>query len=254
MIILPIILFLDYNQYFADFKHTLLSEKFRYQIWILFSITDIREKLLDYSRFYTIFVVTLMNISIFLTQNIFYHVEFDLGEVLHAVIPSLILTSIFIFSKQKHFTELRQNTVHSLIFDSLFMLNSCYSTFFDFKNLYIGTAILKTPANFSLYLFIKNIIVNGLANMNAAFPLYLTLYFLSKRNSKHLFRIIKIYTFYGIVTTFCFLVYNPLICNFIYSKVNGFFPFPHNIILYNILPNHDTRYRMIVISIMWIMF
>ena len=201
---------------------------------------------------YSFFVAFLAIAQIYFTQNLFYDSNYELSSLLAVSVPFLIYTVIFIYSKEKHHEELEKSSFNTTLLDSCFKLINAYTHFYALKADYLAQVLeLTSFTDFDMNLHFKGIMIHGISNMCVVIPLMLTIYFLTK-DFKNIAIIFKGLIYFALIITFCYVVYNPVVGLWIYDKLNELVPVPYNVIFYNMLPDQDTRYRMIILTSIWI--
>jgi len=254
MLELLLVLILEYNQIFFKYgSDTLFSSKQCSQICIFFDVLLIRNSFYNYPKYYSFLIVFATILQTYLIKIFFYDPDFDYNDLFPQIVPMVLLNLVFMFSKDKHHDELLASKFNVTFLNTLFKISFGYFNFYEFKRLYLERALSFTSlADFDLNLHFKSVIIDTISHLNVRIPIFLTLYFLSNRDSKHILTELKYIMLFSAVITFCFVVYSPVIGNYIYEKMSSNISSPYNVIFYNMLPDQDTRYRMLIYSCIWI--
>jgi hypothetical protein len=209
----------------------------------------------------TIAFVVLMDMLIGLnTINYFIDMNYIPIQQTHYFLIYAVVFFVYLFIDTKDIIQLNKSFVFRNLFIFITNIVIIYSTFYSFhfsQGKYLehtDKLNLETLAVLGKAYWVDILIV---ANFMIQINLIRFLFNKSKKTARHAFiwNIVKRLVVHLILTIIFYTCYNNTVRSFAYSLVMENLPQPHNVIMYNMLPNNpDQKYRLAAAMLLYILY
>jgi hypothetical protein len=209
----------------------------------------------------TITFVVFMDMLIGLnTINTFIDKNYIPIEQTHYFLIYGIVFFAYLFVDTKDFKQLRESFIFQNLFSAITNIIIVYSTFYSFH--FSQGKYIEHTNNFgpeTLTILAKAFGVDILIVANFMIQINLVKFFFNKSKktprSTYIWNIVKRVIVHTIMTVLFYTCYNEHVRSFVYKLVMENIPQPHNVIIYNMLPNNpDQKFRLAAMVLLYLIY